>query len=564
MTLMLLFVLTQGSDAPVHCATSLFQSQMVEAARTYCKPSAKREQVAPEVGDKKVFWLYNMTVMPPSQYQASATCRASGSHCYIFVEDSVWQTGTMDSTMVLRILERFERSSPSNPSKGVWQHNTGLFGQPPDEIDNDSLIYVLYYNVGTFHGIQFDGFWMFYDEYYDSVSYPRWGYHSNEVEVVYIDCYPYDPSGDYRISIVAHEFEHMIHWNYDQDEELWVNEGCAELAMLVYGVPDDISGFNSNPDNDLTLWTGTWSDYIKVYLWSLYLYEQYGEYRRGNLIRNLVDVTENGIAGVDSAFIRCSYPERFSGVFDDWVVCNYFDDTVSYQGKYGYYETNLPPFANSGLHSVYPVNNSGVVTRWAADYIRFRPPGKAFLDVRFDGNNSASFAVQTIKVDTLAATKVVERMTLDSLQNGSRRLFDFGNIYHYAMMVIANHTLVEGSQDYVYQADLVGIGEEARSLKAEARFELAINPNPFGKKTDIRFEMPEARSQKQEVRLKILDISGRVVRSFDVSSIVARPSSFVTWDGRDSHGSQVVPGVYFVELSCGGLSRMCKCVLTRR
>jgi len=45
---------------------------------------------------------------------------------------------------------------------------------------------------------------------------------------------------------MAHEFEHMIHWNGDPNEEAWVDEGLAELAMWFYGNPDTISGFNTN------------------------------------------------------------------------------------------------------------------------------------------------------------------------------------------------------------------------------------------------------------------------------------------------------------------------------
>ncbi len=562
MFIILAFVLGQSSGRPVHCASSIFPAQKLQAAQSYHKPVYRTDYQPPRVGEKRILWLWNMSVMPPRQYQTSVTCYGSGDNCYVMVEDSCWQNGIVDSTKVLRVLERFNRSSPTDPNKGVWQHNTGLFGAPPDEIDHDSLVYILYYNIGEFHGQQFDGFWMFYDEYYDTTSMRLWGYHSNEIECVYIDCYPHDISTDYRMAIVAHEFEHMIHWNHDKDEMPWVDEGCAELAMLVYGSPDYISEFNTNPDNDLTLWRGVWSDYIKVYLWSLYLYEQYGEYRRRSLIRNLVNIEANSIEGVDSAFIRCGYAERFAPVFDDWVVANYFDDTLGHQGRYGYYEVTLPPFANSGVHSTYPVNAAGVVTRWGADYIRFHPPVKANLDLRFDGSDNADFSIQTVKVDTAGKTRVVERIALDTLQNGSRRLFDFGNIYNYAVMVIGNHTPIEGGQGYQYWAEHVGVAEPTASTRESRWTQLAISPNPTVGRVAIRVRLTEPVT-RGSVDLLIYDRTGRLVRSLKVFSCRSRPfeAGVVYWNGADEYGRALPPGCYFIGLSDADGVVFEKCVI---
>ena len=87
-------------------------------------------------------------------------------------------------------------------------------------------------------------------------------YRSNECEVLYLNCgHGQSPQGDYMLSVAAHEFEHMIHWKYDEDEVSWVDEGMAELAMWFYGRPDNISAFNSNPDNSLIVWNGNWADF---------------------------------------------------------------------------------------------------------------------------------------------------------------------------------------------------------------------------------------------------------------------------------------------------------------
>ena len=117
-----------------------------------------------------------------------------------------------------------------------------------------------------------DGFFWIFDQQCDNVA----AYHSNECDVVYMNCSDYDPAGSYLLAVLAHELEHLIHYNHDVDEASWVDEGLAELAMWLYGNPDNISSFNTNPDRNLTSFTGAWADYIKTYLLSLYFYERYG------------------------------------------------------------------------------------------------------------------------------------------------------------------------------------------------------------------------------------------------------------------------------------------------
>jgi immune inhibitor A len=58
---------------------------------------------------------------------------------------------------------------------------------------------------------------------------------------------------------MAHEFQHMIHWYRDRNEESWLNEGFSVLAELLNGF--EVGGFDSlyvmNPDLQLTTWPGS-------------------------------------------------------------------------------------------------------------------------------------------------------------------------------------------------------------------------------------------------------------------------------------------------------------------
>ncbi|MFZ1946319.1 MAG: T9SS type A sorting domain-containing protein [bacterium] len=69
-------------------------------------------------------------------------------------------------------------------------------------------------------------------------------------------------------------------------------------------------------------------------------------------------------------------------------------------------------------------------------------------------------------------------------------------------------------------------------------------PNPFGGETSIRFTVPE----KTRVNLAIFDVTGRLVSSVYQQELAAG-EYHATWTGKDSSGSRVSPGVYFVRLA---------------
>jgi len=511
-----LLVLTLIAQTPSwNCGTPVFDAMkpaapvpMPGGVQSPCGDSPQ-QTAPPKLGEKRTMWLQNMSVMPPVQYQGNLTCRGTGDHVYVMVEDSAWNAGLLDSAGVARIIERFDRSSPRDTNHGVWYHNTTVLGQPPDAIDNDSLIYLIYHNVGEYHGYSFDGFWQYFDEYYDTTAMRLLGYHSNEVECVYLDCYPDNPSEDYRIAIAAHEFGHMIHWNYDQAELLWVAEGCCELAMWLFGAPDPISGFNSQPDNDLTRWNSDWADYIKTYLWTLFLYEQYGGRVGNDLIHNIVASPFVSIAGVDSGFAATGLPQRFEEVLDQWVLANVINDTSFLSGRYGYYGEQVPRFAVAGYHYTYPVSGSNSLDRWAGEYILFQKG--LDLQMGFDGNDDANFHLFMVAKDTLGHRLVLDTVDLDSLQAGTMPVPGSDTGYQSVYLVPASH-YPYGRMSYTYSASAVGISEPSRQSP------FANRQSPFGP-TVVR--------------------AGARLRLPDGTSLFAT-------DGRAVTGAGLKPGIYWL------------------
>lgn len=78
---------------------------------------------------------------------------------------------------------------------------------------------------------------------------------------------------------------------------------------------------------------------------------------------------------------------------------------------------------------------------------------------------------------------------------------------------------------------------------------LIINPNPFSKYTDIRYQITDTGTTQvdTDIEIRIYDTSGRLVRKIEEASVIGHLSS-VRWDGTDKAHRRLGSGVYLCEL----------------
>lgn len=498
----------------------------------------------PEVGDSWTWWLWSWDPMPPHFEEAVCTVRGKSDRGYVMVEDSEWLV-SIDQDDVDSILVHWEEMSPGPyPTQGIYEIDSISFGTPPDELDNDARIYLMWYN---FH-INADGFFFFFDEYPEG-TYPE--YHSNECEVLYLNVASSGgPSGDYMHAVIAHEFQHLIHWKYDDDELSWVNEGLSELAMWLYGYPDNVTSFPSNPDNNLTTWEGAWADYIKTYLWTLYFFEQYGGHPS---VYALVHEPLNSMAGYDAILDQFSYTENTEDVFADWVVANYLDDTSVEDGRFGYVGEELPSFYAQS-YSTYPVEVSSAVNHWAADYYRLQEPSFSDMEITFDGVDANSFIVRALLIHESAATEVFD-MTIDvSTQTGMLEVYNISPSDEIVLVVASGSS--SGGPTYSFVAgDALGI------LGSENYSKLVVTPvqNPFSSAVDIQLVW-DTELNSSDVTVDIFDIQGRRVNALTVNSETPG-TAVVSWNGEQQSGGPATSGIYYARVSVASESCTVKLIL---
>ena len=333
--LILMFALS-SAHASIRCALPTMKPLFDQIREEHRGPFPKSKVEKPEAGSFRSFWLWDFSVMPPGFRKVRAKCMAVTDHCYIFVEESVIEEAFPGNT-VDTIVTAFEESCPADVSRGILDIDCQIFGEPPDALDDDEHVYFLYANFAEYGHMAFDGYFNAFDQMPDDLAWQNYHQHSNEVEILYLNAMGSSgPASEYMLSVLAHEFQHLIHYRYDQLEESWLNEAMSEAAMTACGYFTDKAHLahycrqTARPLVDLDH-----PSYGAVLLFGTYLLEQFGE----DGLRRLVASSKVGMASVEEVFPQLGFDE----LFHRWALANggasFFGITA---GQYGYRSFPLP------------------------------------------------------------------------------------------------------------------------------------------------------------------------------------------------------------------------------
>jgi hypothetical protein len=209
---------------------------------------------------------------------------------------------------------------------------------------------------------------------------------SNQREMLYISLDSVELDSERYLSVLAHEFQHLIQWNNDPNEESWLDEGLAQIAERLADSSTETTDqwFLSQTDIPLNSWPANISEalphYGASYLYSLYLWERFGS----DVIQRLARHPLNGLAAVrDLLAVDGVDSDR---VFGDWAVANYFDDVELEDGRYGYAREQLRPACPREQIWELPANLSGSMPQYSARYLIFRGEGR--IGVQFQGETN--------------------------------------------------------------------------------------------------------------------------------------------------------------------------------
>ncbi len=327
------------------------------------------------IGDREDFWVTNVDTN--QNFRIRAVLRYETSHVYFWVQDGV------------RYRESDLKNLVNTFESHIYPLNREFFGSEwTPGIDHDPHLFVLYVkDVGSIGG---------YFSATDSVH-PLAHEYSNGHEMFIVSADYVDLRSD-AVSVLAHEFQHMIHWYQDRNEESWLNEGFSVLAEFLNGydvgwVDDE---YVSQPDIQLTYWPSVGESY--PYYGSAFMFVNYFLNRFGEeATKALVSSPENGLVSVDKVLFSLGEKDVRTGevitaddVFADWVIANYLNDLSFENGRYGY--SNFPNAPKPGLTEIVsscPMDwQVRTVSQYGVDYIGIDCQGAYTLEFQGAGKVS--------------------------------------------------------------------------------------------------------------------------------------------------------------------------------
>ena len=325
--------------------------------------------LARQVGDWETFWVADSRDPEHVEYfETEAKLAYISEHAYFWVEDGF----EIDIDDLQHAGEAFDEAYEIDRHVFGEEWSPGIDGDPKVHIFN-----------GKVPGV--GGYFSSADEFSNLIN-PR----SNEREMFYINLNQITPGNSIYNSVLAHEFQHMIHWNVDRNEPSWVNEGCSDLAMYLNGYTPSDGGVLFavfGPDTQLNTWDNDPSrsilHYGASYAFMHYFYYRFGEDAVGAVVAD----PHNGEAGLSGELSKHGY--TFDTFFKEWTLANYLDDASIFEGQY------TSPGVSQAVkidqtHITYPVKRETAVHQYGTDYVVFEPgEGTGTLHVAFDGANRA-------------------------------------------------------------------------------------------------------------------------------------------------------------------------------
>jgi len=334
-------------------------------------PSTLPDLEAPyQVGAEKTFWVTNTD--NNENFQVQATLRYLGDNIYFWIENGV----RYQESDLRQLADAFDQEIvPTNREFFGMEWNPG--------VDDDPRFYVLY---ARGLGSSLAGYFSSADELHPA-AHP----YSNAHEMFLLNADTVRLSENYIYGTMAHEFQHMIHWYQDRNEETWVNEGFSMLAEHVNDLNSGGFDFDYviNPDLQLTDWGAETGEngphYGASYLFMVYFLDRFGE----EATKALVAHPENGFSGLESVMQELGIHNPTTGqvytaneVFTDWVVTNYLQDPTVEQSRYTYRSYSPYDVSVSDSISECPDQITSDVSQYGVDYIEIDCPGTHTLSFK--------------------------------------------------------------------------------------------------------------------------------------------------------------------------------------
>jgi len=385
-----------------------------------------------ENGQVKKFWI--LDVDQDDYRQVDAVLVFQTPHLYYWVEQGV----EYEFKEVVQLADVFENQ--------IYPLNRAVFGSEwrPGVDNDDHLVIVYAHQLGGAAG---------YFSSSDSLL-PEVKPYSNAAEMFYLSADYTVLNSSFTYGVLAHEFQHMIHWNQDRNESSWLNEAFSELAVDLNGF--DIGGFDylfaQNPDLQLNYWPDdeqgeSAPHYGASYLFAKYLHDQFGQ----STITEITQHPKKGLASLDEILQnKYQYAEKAGistadQVFQNWTIANLLQNPNLENGIYGYGQnTKLPVFRSTERISCGSDWQERTVSQYGTDYLDIDCASSCLVEI--EGTD----VVQLLPANPYSGDFAVWSNSGEESHMRLWQEFDFTNLKSPIQMSYWTWFDIEENYDYVY------------------------------------------------------------------------------------------------------------------
>ncbi len=398
-------------------------------------PDVMATSAAPRaVGDTDTFWVSNVTTNENTQVQA--VLRYATPHVYFWVQEGV----SYDDGEMKALIDAFENK--------IYPTNREFFGSEwSPGIDGDEHIYILY---ARGLGSSIAGYFSSADSVHPLVH-----EFSNAHEMFLFNADNTYHGEEFTYGVLAHEFQHMIHWNQDLNETSWLNEGSSELAAFLNGY--DPGGFDwsyiTDPDLQLNDWPNdqdaTTPHYGAGFLFMAYFLDRFGEDATKALIKdpaNGLDSVEDVLREINAADPTTGQPITADSFFMDWAATNFLLDGSIGDGRYIYH--NYPNANRASATETISNCPQGPIKRDVHQY------GVDYIAIECAGDHTISFTGSTVTgllpADPYSGHYAFWSNKGDESDMTLTREFDFTNVSGPIELSYQTWYDIEEDWDYLY------------------------------------------------------------------------------------------------------------------
>ena len=306
-----------------------------------------------DLGARQVFWVSNMH---GNRFQVETTLRLATAHGRIWVQDDL----DMDD-------QRLEMLGVSLEEQ-IYPKVLLLLGDQP--LANEMPVEFVFTDR---LGPRLAGYFSPRDRIHSEISET-----SNARRMILLNV-ELAQDQDQLARLVTHELQHLLHWELDSNESVWIQEGFSGFAerLLGYDREARVSAYLSAPDLQLNAWPleGPFAlHYGAASLLINYLYDRFGPEFVSALARNPAD----GLEALDVLLLEANWWDSgrnrvltTEDVVLDWGIANFLQLD---SGPYAYADQrDLPSsLATEFIGRCKENSSEHRVSQYGFDYIRIR------------------------------------------------------------------------------------------------------------------------------------------------------------------------------------------------